>query len=545
MALLTFAVYQMKKDRLVTHAPLINKEPLIQASSKRGIASADRRPKRRKNAVLIKMKDDATAEQLEALKSLSNQLQLKNEKSFQKGAIRLSAGRYDREDQEEELAEQVFATGAVEFAEPDYFVYPSLVPNDSYYSSQWHHAKIQSELAWNYTTGASSVVAAVCDAGFDLTHPDLAPHLILPGYNTVKNTSQIDDINDHGTMTAGTLAAIGNNGMGVAGMAWQVRIFPIQISDQASGVSTYSDIAECINYAKDHGAKLVNLSYDSTYTSSLVNDAALTFRSAGGLVVVAAGNSTTDISAWGPSPNLLIVGASDNMDKLAWFTNFGTPVDLYAPGVDIYTTSAGGFYSMVSGTSFSTPITAGAVALLYSLNPTATPAQIEGYIASTLANVGLPMGRLNVGAAVQKANQDKATTAPIILDNLAANVSDSSRISKGKWCASTLAGSYGNPSVTSCGSGADTYRFVPNILKAGTYVVSIRYLSSSNLSRSAPVTIRYGNSSTTVKVNMQSNGGQWVSLGTFGLKAGTANSVEFKDSAGAVNVDGVKFELSP
>jgi hypothetical protein len=220
-------------------------------------------------------------------------------------------------------------------------------------------------------------------------------------------------------------------------------------------------------------------------------------------------------------------------------------VDLFAPGVDIYTTSAGGNYASVSGTSFSTPVTAGAVALLYSLIPTATPAQIEGYITSTLSSVGLPKGRLNVGAAVQKANLDKAASAPIILDNLAANVSDSSRIPKGKWCASTQTGSYGNASVVSCGHGTDTYRFIPNIPKAGSYAVSIRYLSKSTLTSAAPITVKSATGTIVKKVNMQLNGGQWVQLGTYNLNSGTSNYVEFADSAGAVNVDGVQFTLSP
>jgi subtilisin family serine protease len=545
IALLAFGIYQYKKDRVISYEPLINSDPLIRKTNTRGIASTGRRPKRRQDAVLIKMKSDATPEQIDALKAVSAQWDLRQQKKFHQGTLRLHAARRVQDDQEEEIAEKIYATGAVEFAEPDYVLHPALIPNDSLYSYQWHHKKIQSELAWNYTLGAPRVLVAVCDAGFDLTHPDLAPHLVLPGYNTVKNTSQIDDINDHGTQTAGTLAAIGNNGMGVAGMAWQVRILPIQISDQPDGVSTFSDVVECINYAKDHGAKVVNLSYDAAYASSLVSDAALAMRKAGGMVVVAAGNSTMDISPWGPSPNLLVVGASDQDDKLTWFTNYGTPVDLFAPGLDIYTTAAGGAYAMVSGTSFSTPVTAGTVALLYSLNPAATPEQIEGYLNSTLANVGLPAGRLNVGGAVQKANQDKAAPPPIILDNLAANSSDSFRISKGKWCLSNQTGAFGNASVYSCGSGLDTYRFIPNILKAGAYKVSIRYLSAPTLSRHAPVVIKFGTSSATKRVNMQTHGGQWLQLGTFSLSTGTSNYVQLSDSAGAVNVDGVKFEFVP
>ncbi|MEZ0393411.1 MAG: S8 family serine peptidase [Pseudobdellovibrionaceae bacterium] len=540
-----FYFFFQKEPKLRTFAPLINSNPIQAESIKRTVATGSQKsnqPKRRENVILMKVKEDATPEQLEALQTLSQELDLKNEKKLLDGkAVRMRFSKKKNSEQtEEEVAGLIQATGAVEYVEPDYHVPPAFVPNDFYYPYEWHHPLIKSDVAWNYTQGSVNTIVAVCDAGFDLTHPELASRVLLPAYNTVLDNGTITDLNDHGTNTTGVLAAAGNNTQGVAGMAWKVRILPIQISNQADGVSTYSDVAECIIHAKNRGAKVVNISYDSIYTSAIVSDAALAERSAGGLVVVAAGNSTFDISGWGESPNLIVVGATDQYDKMTWFSNFGTPVDLFAPGQDIYTTAAGNSYALVAGTSFSTPVVAGTAALIYSLNPTLNAAQVENLILSKLSNVGLSKGRLNVGAAVQAAVPPGLST--ITLDNLAANVSDSSRISKGKWCKSNLSGSYGNMAVYSCGPYLETYRFVPTITKEMNYKISIRYLSNSSMAQRAPVTIKFSTGSMNKIINMQSGGGTWVSLGTFTLKAGTASYVEFSDSAGRVTVDGVRFE---
>lgn len=527
---------------------LINSDPLTKDLNQRGVASTDKknRHKRRKSTLLIKLNDDATTQQIAALKELYDDYDLRHEKNLLNGkAVRVRIFNKVHENNEEQIAKLLLATGAVQFAEPDYTIPPAFVPNDSLYSQQWHHPVIHSDTAWNYTQGNSTVIVAVCDAGFDVTHPDLAAHFLKPGYNTVKDNSEIDNINDHGTATSGIIAAIGNNRQGVAGLAWQIRLLPIQISNVPDGTSTYSDVAECIRYASDHGAKVVNLSYDSTYTSSLVSEAALAFRQAGGVVVVAAGNSTIDISAWGRSPNLMVVGATDSSDKLTWFSNFGMPVDVVAPGQDLYSTTSGGQYTLVSGTSFSTPVVSGTIALLYSLNPNFSADQIENFILSTTDNVGLPVGRLNLGATTSMAYKAITTSpppAPIILDNLAANLSDNRRQSKGKWCTSNQSGYFGSNSVYSCGSGTDSYRFIPTIPAKQDYTVFIRYLSNPKLSDRVPIIIKSFSGTIKKMINMRSGGGAWVQVGKVTFSAGVNNYVEITDTGGTANVDGIKFE---
>jgi subtilisin family serine protease len=603
---------------------------------------------RRQNTVLIKLRENPTPEQLAALKALYEEFDLRAEKRLLKGkVVRLRIHNNSYSDQEEDIVEQIKKTEAVQFSEPDYIVPHAFVPNDPFYANQWHLAKIQSELSWNYTQGNSAVVVAVCDAGFDLTHPDLASQFILPGYNTVKNNTEVTNLHPHGTMTSGVIGAMGNNSLGVAGMAWRIRLLPIQISEQGDGVSTYSDVAECLQYASDQGAKVVNLSYDYAYASEVVKDAALYLRNAGGLLVAAAGNSSSDISSWGASPNMIIVGATDSADALASFSNHGTPVDLVAPGENIYTTIPGG-YEVVSGTSFSTPIVAGTAALLYSLKPNFTPDQVENFLLSTVQDLGATGydltyagGRISAGLAVQKAaaavltdnvapsvaiafpannaivsgilniqvsasdnlgvaavtfyidanllgtstavpytfglntitltngahslsvkavdasgnssmstitlnvNNQTAVAPAILLDNLTPGISDSSHSFIGKWCSSNLSGSYGITSLISCGAGTDIYRFKPSISAKGNYQISVHYLSSKNFSGKVPVTIKSATGSVTKRLNMRSGGGGWTSVGTYSFSAGNLNFVEFKDTAGIANVDGVKFEPVP
>jgi subtilisin family serine protease len=531
-----------KSNKVGKNNVLINKNPL--EKNERGIASSSQKSKhasRKKDTILVKLKDNASESQVQDLKSLFNKFDLRLDKKILNGKVsRLKVSNKSFEDQEEVISEQLMQTGAVEYSEPDYLVPPSLIPNDSYYNMQWHHKTINSETAWNYSQGNTNVLVAICDSGFDLFHPDLADRFSLPGYNTVHDDTVISDVNDHGTMTSGVLAAAANNAQGVAGMSWQNKLLPIQISDQADGVSTYSDIAECITYAKDHSAKVVNISYDYMYTSSTINDAALILRNAGGLVVVAAGNSAADISAWGSSPNMIVVGATDSSDAMAWFSNFGTPVDFFAPGQDIYTTAANNNYYSMSGTSFSAPVTAGTAALIYSLNPSWTANQVENFLVSSLTTVG-NIKRLNAGAALQMASQSLAPPV-ITLDNLAPGASDVNHSYTGKWCTSAQAGYYGLKSLYNCGPKLDTYRFKPSIPTARSYAVYIRYLARSTLSTKASVKVYSTSGLVTKPVNMQTGGGTWVLLGTFNLRAGTTNYVEVSDAAGTVDIDAVKFE---
>lgn len=526
-------------------SPTINLNPIMPRANQRMVAAATKseRHSRRKDTVLVKIKSDASKSELMALDQVYQELGLGDDKAFNQKSRRLKISNPLFLDQEEAVVERLRALSAVQFAEPDYFIQPALLPNDVLFSSQWHLPKINAPDAWNISKGDPSVVVAMCDAGFDLNHPDLAANFLLPGYNTVLNNSQIDNLNDHGTLTSGAVAAIGNNNQGIAGVAWQVKILPIQVSNVADGTSSYSDIADCIYYANSRGAKVINISYDSTFTSALISDAASVFRTGGGVVVVSAGNSTMDLSAWGPSPHLIVVAASDYQDNLTYFSNFGSPVDLKAPGLDILTTSSGGNYASVSGTSLSAPLVAGTAALIYSINSQFTSTQVENFILTSLQKATLPLGRIDVSSSLQSANAAAIAGASVTLDNLGPNLSDGLRTFTGKWCQFNSINNFESPSLTSCMRKLSTYRFTPFISKKGVYAISIRYAKNSALSSKVPVIVKSATGSTTQTINMQINQNTWVPVGNFNLIDGTGNYLEINNSSGNANIDGVSFQF--
>ena len=292
----------------------------------------------------------------------------------------------------------------IKFVEKNLLVSPDFIPNDPLYSAAWHLQKVSMGLAWQISMGTESIIIAILDSGIDGTHPDLASKLV-PGYNFYDGNIDTSDAFGHGTMVAGAAAAICDNGIGVASPACKNLIMPVRVS-KPSGSAYYSTIAQGLTYAVDHGAKVMNISFGGVAASSTITSAAQYVNRHGGIVVAAAGNcgcfdSTAD------NPYLISVSATDGSDNLASWSSQGNYVDVAAPGVSIYTTTNGGGYSAVSGTSFSSPITAGIVALMMSANPSLKPAQIESLLESTADDLGptgydtaYGYGRVNAYSAV-------------------------------------------------------------------------------------------------------------------------------------------------
>src|SRR5579884_113050 len=290
----------------------------------------------------------------------------------------------------------------VEFAELDRIIPPAdLTPNDTYYSAEWHLPKIYAPAAWPVTTG-SGVIVAVIDTGIDGTHPDLAPQMVA-GWNVYDNNSDASDVFGHGTEVAGTLAAASNNGLGVASVCWKCWIMPVRISDP-NGNTTISNIATGSTWAADHGAKVANISYIVT-DSSTVTAAASYLQSLGGVVTAAAGNYAVFDSS-PDNPYIITVSATDSNDQLYSWSNTGNNIDVSAPGC-VYTTARGGGYTSACGTSFSAPIAAGVAALVMSAHPGLTPSQITYQVQHTADDLGpggwdssYGWGRVNAGRAV-------------------------------------------------------------------------------------------------------------------------------------------------
>ena len=322
------------------------------------------------------------------------------------------------------------ALSNVTYVTPDFRVSIAARPNDVSYASQWalensNDADIDASQAWSYGT-SSSVVVGVIDTGVDYTHPDLAANMWsnsreiagngldddrngyvddIRGWNFVSNNNNPMDDNGHGTHVAGTIGAVGNNGVGVAGVAWSVKIMALKFLD-AAGSGNLSDAVSAIDYARSNGAKIINASWGGGGFSSALQTAIQRFQSVGGIFVAAAGNEGSNNAATASFPanysGVVSVAASTNSDTLASFSNYGTNVAIAAPGQNILSTLPGNRYGNQSGTSMAAPHVAGALALLWGQSPSLTATQLTSAL---LANTDPVLtnrtvhGRLNVGKA--------------------------------------------------------------------------------------------------------------------------------------------------
>jgi thermitase len=276
----------------------------------------------------------------------------------------------------------------VEFAERNFIADAVLTPNDTYYAGyQWHLPKIQAPSAWDITTGSATPLIGVVDTGVYAGHADLAGKIVA-GYDFVNNDNDPSDDAGHGTEVSGTAAAIGNNGMGVAGVAWANRVLAVKVLD-STGSGSYSAIVNGITYAADHGARVINLSLGGPSSSSSLQSA-INYAWSKNIVIVAAagngGNSTPEFPA--ACSNVVAVSATDSNDALASFSSYGSDVSLSAPGVNIATTTMDGGYGSVSGTSFSSPIVSGVIALMASVNPQLSNAQLVDLLKKNTDDLG-------------------------------------------------------------------------------------------------------------------------------------------------------------
>lgn len=357
----------------------------------------------------------------------------------------------------ESLMRQLAADPSVEYVEVDQRMYPVLVPNDARFSEQWGFGTSTSSInvrpAWDKSTG-TGVVVAVIDTG-STNHPDLNANL-LPGYDFISDTfisrdgngrdSNPNDEGDwnpvagecyagspvrnsswHGTHVAGTVAAVTNNSTGVAGTAFNAKVVPVRVLGRCGGNT--SDIADAITWASGgtvagvpanpNPAEVINLSLGGSGTCSATYQNAINGAvSRGTTVVVAAGNSNANVSGSVPAncPNVVAVAATTSTGSRASFSNYGTGIDISAPGQSILstlntgtTTPGSASYASYNGTSMAAPHVAGVVALMQAAAASPlSPSQVE----STLKSTARPLpGTCSGGCGAGIANADAAVVA--------------------------------------------------------------------------------------------------------------------------------------
>lgn len=282
----------------------------------------------------------------------------------------------------------------------------SFVPSDSYVGLQWGLDTVNAYEAWDITRGTREVVVAVLDTGIDWNHPDIAPSIWndtdgYHGYNFISNNRipMDDNVNSydgstwvpnthtyHGTHVAGVVGAAMNNGMGIAGLA-QVRLMAVKVMND-SGEGTDSTVASGIRWAADHGAHVITMSLGVDGTSTVLRDAVNYASNRRVAMVGASGNSGSSYVSYPAAyPQVIAVGAVDTAGSRASFSNYGSGLDIMAPGVQVYSTQGGGGYHYLAGTSTAVPFVAGVAALMLSINPALTPVEIGTYINVTANDI--------------------------------------------------------------------------------------------------------------------------------------------------------------
>jgi len=332
------------------------------------------------------------------------------------------------------------------------------IPNDSLFSNQWdfHNtgqtggtpdADIDAPEAWAISTGSDNIVVAVIDTGVLYTHIDLSSNIWnntgeipdngidddgngyiddIRGWDFVNRDNDPIDDKDHGTHVSGTIGAVGNNTLGVAGVNWQVKIMPLKVFDRL-GYGSTSDAILAVQYANAKGASVISNSWGGPDYSQALKDA---IDGSPAVVVCAAGNgngnnndnydNNTVYPASYTSTNIISVAATDHNDTLALYSNIGlNSVDLAAPGTSILSTYYDGNYAYMTGTSMATPHVSGVAALVKAVNPSLTSEQIKNIILSTVDVKSSLSGKVASGGRL---NAYKAVSAALPNANFTSNV---------------------------------------------------------------------------------------------------------------------------
>ncbi len=377
--------------------------------------------------LLVKPRRDATAEQVAAAHARAGATVVSDLKQIGWQVVAVPYGTH--------LAarQSYFADPAIERADLDRARRVAHVPNDPYWPYHWHLQNITADLAWDTVKGDPSVVVAVMDTGLEVTHPDLAgnvwsnPGEIAGNGIDDDGNGYVDDVNGydfayldgtpndnygHGTACAGIVAATQDNAIGVSGVAPTCRLAGIKAAND-SGYFYDSANVPAFLYCADMGFKVISMSFFSDDVTAAERDAVDYCWQHGVVLVAAAGNSLSVIPYYpGAYEHVISVAATDGANNPTWFTDYGSWVDVAAPGVGIATTTVGGGYTTgFAGTSAATPHVAGLAGLLFAANPGASAAAVRAALEDTaVATVSAAWGEYtNYGKIDCDAAVDRVT----------------------------------------------------------------------------------------------------------------------------------------
>jgi subtilisin family serine protease len=367
--------------------------------------------------ILVSMKPQMSGQAVQALLAVHGAKEADSIPQIGVRVLKVPADKRDR------VIEALRHNPNIEFAEPNSIAGTGAATNDPYLTNgyEWHISKIQAAQGWDFATGNSSTVVAIVDTGVAASHPDLAGK-VLAGYNFYANNTDTSDDYGHGTAVAGAAAAQGNNGVGVVGVAWNASILPVKISDP-TGYATYSNMAKALTYAVDHGARVINISFYGSSSSSTLQNAANYVWNHNGVIFACAGNAGTSSPQYPAACSTVVAVTNTNSsDAISSSSSYGSWVTLSAPGTAIWTTNRDGSYGGWSGTSFASPVAAGVAALLVAQNPQITNSQIVNVLKQNSDDLGAAgfdnyygYGRVNAFRALAAGGSAPAdTTAPAV-----------------------------------------------------------------------------------------------------------------------------------
>jgi len=264
----------------------------------------------------------------------------------------------------------------------------SIIPNDALYADyQWNLPSIETEKGWKLSKGSDNVLIAVLDTGVQGDHPDLGGK-IAPGMNLIAEQDAPEDDVGHGTHVTGIIAAVVNNGEGVAGLTWNNKVMPVKVLDSSGAGSTYS-VAEGIIWATDNGAKVINMSLGNYADAQFLHDAVKYAYDRDVVLVAASGNDNTERPGFPAAyPEVIAVASTDEDGTRSSFSNYGDYIDVAAPGASIASTYPGSQYAALSGTSMASPHVSALAGLIRSINPDLSNIEVMDIIRKTSIDLG-------------------------------------------------------------------------------------------------------------------------------------------------------------